>query len=608
MNLSDYKSYIDKLCTMSNNYYVYDDHYIKNKYNIDSYNKFRKYFKKYHNDKLIFNSEKSENFFIKVMNLDSVYVAEKYKNYQAQIIVDFFIKRNQCYFNKCEELNGLNGSKNHLNNCRCKIKVKSVANLSINAFVYILIEQNMNISNRDNNINLKINNNLITNNKNVIKGDNPSDQVIQIVKLYNNESNKKIMDCIKKIEIAKNNLCLAQDNVQYQLTDTKPIKENDMSNNINEHKDIVPQQNYLIDSIHNTQHIPISDDKLNCYLNNNLLVEPVNLKKYDEQLISDSINLNETDNDSSYYKKKIFKKTCVLQTTIKNTINSPDLSDKKRFNELAQYAIQNSNNKDKFNINDIKTDTTNNSDSTNKLNLSPKLNEVVELNKSEELYSSSKSNNSNRFGNVIIKDNMVKIEKKQPGDLNNSSDILVSYNDNDYKNKKNTIISIINNHTKLSNINNIQVNNHAINLTEQVPTNERIVSSLSDDYQSNTSFEETKSKKDNQIVKVEVIEILNYLDSNFNYITSDDILIDKDKKMEICTFMVEVKYKIFEMFRQLDKIQNINSQYKSKISNNYEKIYQYVVQSSKIGSTGEMIEFNKNKQLIQNIIEDIIQI
>jgi deoxyadenosine/deoxycytidine kinase len=62
------------------------------------------------------------------------------------------------------------------------------------------------------------------------------------------------------------------------------------------------------------------------------------------------------------------------------------------------------------------------------------------------------------------------------------------------------------------------------------------------------------------------------------------------------------------MFRQLDKIQNINSQYKSKISNNYEKIYQYVVQSSKIGSTGEMIEFNKNKQLIQNIIEDIIQI
>ena len=78
--------------------------------------------------------------------------------------------------------------------------------------------------------------------------------------------------------------------------------------------------------------------------------------------------------------------------------------------------------------------------------------------------------------------------------------------------------------------------------------------------------------------------------------------------MQICTFMVEVKYKIFEMFRQLDKIKNINAQYKSKISNNYEKIYQYVVQSNKIGSTGEMIEFNKNKELIQNIIKDIIEI
>ena len=65
MNLVDYKSYIDKLCTMSNNYYLYDEYYIKNKYNIGSYEKFRKFFKKYHNEKLIFNSDKAEFFFIK---------------------------------------------------------------------------------------------------------------------------------------------------------------------------------------------------------------------------------------------------------------------------------------------------------------------------------------------------------------------------------------------------------------------------------------------------------------------------------------------------------------------------------------------------------------
>ena len=156
MNMSDYKSYIDKLCTMSNNYYVYDDYYIKNKYNIDSYNKFRKYFKKHHSNKLIFNSEKSENFFIKVMNIDSVYMTQKYNNYQAQIIVDFFIKRNQCYFNECDELNTLNSINNHINNCKCKIKVKSVANLSINALVYILLEQNN--DNKKNNLNKNINN------------------------------------------------------------------------------------------------------------------------------------------------------------------------------------------------------------------------------------------------------------------------------------------------------------------------------------------------------------------------------------------------------------------------------------------------------------------
>jgi hypothetical protein len=72
--------------------------------------------------------------------------------------------------------------------------------------------------------------------------------------------------------------------------------------------------------------------------------------------------------------------------------------------------------------------------------------------------------------------------------------------------------------------------------------------------------------------------------------------------------MVEVKYKIFGMFRQLEKTQNINLEQKNKISNTYEKVYQYVVQSNKIGSTGEMVEFNNNKRLIQNIIEDIILI
>ena len=79
-----------------------------------------------------------------------------------------------------------------------------------------------------------------------------------------------------------------------------------------------------------------------------------------------------------------------------------------------------------------------------------------------------------------------------------------------------------------------------------------------------TSFSESEKIISNSDEKKEVLEILNNLNDNFNYITSDDILIDKDKKMQICTFMVEIKYKIYGMFRQIEKNTSINSKYKSK--------------------------------------------
>ena len=139
MNIDEFKNYIDKLCTLSNNYYIYDEIYIKKKYNINSYDFFRKYYKKNHNHKLIFNSLKSENLFIKLMNIDSEYVTNKYGNSQAQNIVDFFVKRTDCYFSLCEEYYDLNKNKltndlqskikNHIVNCKCKIKVKSIVNL-----------------------------------------------------------------------------------------------------------------------------------------------------------------------------------------------------------------------------------------------------------------------------------------------------------------------------------------------------------------------------------------------------------------------------------------------------------------------------------------------
>ena len=536
MNLPNYKSYIEKLCIMSNNYYMYDEEYIKNKYNIKSYDKFRKFFKQNHSDKLIFNSEKAENFFIKVMNLNSDYMFTKYGKSQSQVIVDFFIQREECNLNDCDEYSNFNNKKSHMSNCECKIKVKSVVNLSINALIFILIENDF----TKNNIKNKTSHILTEKNADVIDIDN-SNIALKITKLYNTESNKKIIDSIKKIESIKNSLGITKDNTKYLLTDTKPdpeIQKNILNNDVAINTNQISNDNFKDEGIY------LVETQMNEMLDN-----PSNIKKFKEQLISESINLEEENENGSSYKNKIFKKT-----SDKSKFES-EKSDSDRFNNLTNFAKEHSGtDNNKFKIENMKSSSSNSSETM-----------------------------SNRFGNVVIKENKVKIEKKQPVDLNNSSDILVSYNETDF-NK-----NIINNFIPVENLNNKGI----------------IESDIVKSDTSKSDIEEIKIVPD---TKREVIEILNYLDVNFNYITSDDILIDKDKKMQICTFMVEVKYKIFGMFRQLEKDNNINQRLKSRITSNYEKIYYYVVQSNKIGSTGEMVEFNKNKELIKHVIEDIIQI
>jgi hypothetical protein len=571
MNLSNHKTYIEKLCIMSNNSYIYDEQYIKNKYNIKSYDKFRKYFKKNHNDKLIFNSEKSEKFFIQVMNLDAVYMLNKYGNNALQNIVDFFIQTNDCYFfNMCDEISAKNNKNIHLNECKCNIKVKSVVNLSINALIFILIENHY-----SDKVYLKIEN---------IEDEKYKNETI-VAKLQNNNSNKKMIDSIKKLESIKMKLGMNKDNIDYQLTDTKP-------ENIILDKEIIDTKETKQTDIFKN----VDEEELNNFNEkiNELCDNKINIKKLEEQLISESVNLDE-ENESFYQKKKIFK-------TIENTKIEKN-SESERYNNLMNYA-ENKSFASKFKLSDLESENTN---------------ELQE---------------TNRFGNVIIIENKVKIEKKEPIDLKNSSDILVSYNDYelgstniknnfvlpnqdiivDNKTAQNETLKTKTSETKTSETKTSETKTSETKtsetktsetkmtfdekktLTEEIITNERVNKEIFDD-----KNEISKDKK-------EVLEILENLNKNFNYITSDDILIDKDKKMQICTFMVEIKYKIYGMFRQIEKNKIINSQNKSKIMNNYEKIYQYVIQSNKIGSTGEMIEFKKHKELIDIIIEDIIRL
>ena len=554
MNLSNHKIYIEKLCIMSNNSYIYDEQYIKNKYNINSYEKFRKYFKKNHNDKLIFNSEKSEKFFIQVMNLDADYMLNKYGNNALQNIVNFFIQTNDCYFfNMCDEITAKNNKNIHLNDCKCNIKVKSVVNLSINALIFILIENHY-----SNKVSLKIDN---------IQDEKYKNNETIVAKLQNNNSNKKMIDSIKKLENIKMKLGMDKDNIEYQLTDTKP-------ENIILDKELIDTKQTIQTNIIKN----VDDEELNNFNDkiNELCDNKTNIKKLEEQLISESVNLDE-DNESFYQNKKVFK-------TIENTKIEKN-SASERYNNLMNYS-ENKSFTSKFKLSDLDSDNTNELEETN------------------------------RFGNVIIKENKVKIEKKEPIDLKNSSDILVSYNDYELG------LTNIKNNFVLPNQDNIFNNKTLQNEISETKTSSTKTSETKtsvDERNTKTSIEETLKDEivnkeilnhKNEILndKKEVLDILDNLNKNFNYITSDDILIDKDKKMQICTFMVEIKYKIYGMFRQIEKDKIINSQNKSKIMNNYEKIYQYVIQSNKIGSTGEMIEFKKHKELIDIIIEDIIRL
>lgn len=218
--MQEFKNYIDKLCTLSNNYFMYNDEYIKSNYDLDSYDKFRKYYKKNHLNKLIFNSRNSEKLFIKLMNVDTEYISSKYGKNQCQIIFDFFIKREDSYFNTCEE------NKKHVeDNCKCKIKVNSVVNLPIKTLMFIL-------------------------NQNDVKK-------INVIKLHNNQQNNKIINCIKKLNNLGQDLGIDLD-AEYVLTDTKYINnEEDILLYSNTRTNVIIKDEILpmLEQIKNTLHI-----------------------------------------------------------------------------------------------------------------------------------------------------------------------------------------------------------------------------------------------------------------------------------------------------------------------------------------------------------------
>jgi hypothetical protein len=192
-NDSDLTNYIIQLQVFCNNYNKYDLEYIKLKFNINNYSEFKSLFKQKYKKKLLFNSNKSENLFINFINFDQEYFTSNYKDDQLNKLINFFICNENVYLNRCNELS-FTSKKNHIDNCNCKIKVKSIVNLDINTLLYI-INNNFDVQNKKN-----------------------------ILKIHKNDKNIKLINTFNKLEKIGHSFGIKND-IHYTL-ESSQISEN----------------------------------------------------------------------------------------------------------------------------------------------------------------------------------------------------------------------------------------------------------------------------------------------------------------------------------------------------------------------------------------------
>ena len=246
----------------ANNYNKYDIDYIREKYNVQTFDAFKIFFKKNFKTKLIFNSSKAEKMFINFVNFDTKFFYEKYENKIHQTLFNFFIYGKKFYFNSCHELYYDHPDKNktHIKDCKCKIKVKNIHYLKIKTFLDLM--------------NNKINTHLVPSGIPDMK---------KTIKIKNNSENKKIVSCFNE------------------------LKE------IGENLGIVNDANYIIDSVIETDTNFNTHNSKNNSKNNNL--------HYDKDSDSDSNNNNSDNNkfssikssDVSFYEKSKNKQK-IIQT------------------------------------------------------------------------------------------------------------------------------------------------------------------------------------------------------------------------------------------------------------------------------------------------------
>jgi hypothetical protein len=388
-------NFILKILQISNDYYEPDLDFIKLKYQLNSIKEFNSLYIKKSNELLIFNSNQAEKLFIRLVNLDENFINRKYNKDINNVIIDFIVNKNTNYFfSICDEFYNLNKSnintnificqiKSHIKNCNCKIKVKSIVNLSINTLIKI-------IKNTINNKKNLINNNV----KNLKK------------KIKNSKNNMDIVDCIKILNTIKSNIGLECIDVDNYYIFEKSITENNLFHN-------KPIENYKEKNNFNLNNqFDDTEEIFTSKLNNNK-----NFQIETEYCIEDVKEINEL------IKKKIIKNN--ISYSLLSSINKSD-SDKIILNI-------------KDDINNINKDVKDAKDDINNINKDEKDNNY-DINKEELLFNIDDNNTENDNDELLfkldeLKDYFNSINENNIGQLLYGFEILYNIINNYKKNK-----------------------------------------------------------------------------------------------------------------------------------------------------------------------------
>jgi len=318
-------NFILKIINIVNEYYEPDNYYIKIKYKLDSIKEFNKFY--YNNNLnqnklLIFNSNEAEKLFIRLVNLDENYIQRKYNNDIKIIITDLIKNKNNNYFfSICDEFLSLNKStinndnifihqiKSHVKNCNCKIKVKSIVNLSVNTLIKIIKN---NINNKKNSIiNLK-------------------------KKIINSKNNLDLYDCIKILNTIKANMGIESNLNVYTVDDNLIEPSNKLNIFINNNQNINTKCSKSFE-IQNDTEYPIDDIQFM----DSLIQQKFNDFSYSlKSTVNNHISSKDSSKDSSKESSKEFTKESSKESSKEFTKESSKESSKEYNKEDLLFNLE----------------------------------------------------------------------------------------------------------------------------------------------------------------------------------------------------------------------------------------------------------------------------